>query len=203
MTLLIIQFIMIDLDKIFHHVAELTGDVWVADYTEETKNEDKESRQGVVISSQPITNIASFHLVNPDGMSYYAVNFEENKDFFPQGRKDCECMFRCKEVVEGGWLLLLELKYCLDKEPNRTQNAYKAYEQLLDTWSLLDEKGMLNRKQCRSFLNISMPSHKKPPFDAFIATPADRIKLKKEKNVILMGVNEVLIVNKGILKAIF
>ena len=54
MTLLIILFIMIDLDKIFHHVAELTGDVWVADYTEETKNEDKESRQGVVISSQPI-----------------------------------------------------------------------------------------------------------------------------------------------------
>lgn len=194
---------MIELDQIFHHVEELNSDAWVADYTDETKGAVKENRQGVVISSEPITNIASFHLVNPNGMSYYAVNFEDNKDFSPQGRKDCECMFRCKEVVERGWLLLLELKYCLDKESNRTQNASKAYEQLLNTWSLLNEKGILNRKQCRSFLNISMPAHKKLPFYAFIATPADRIKLKKEKNVNLMGVNEVLIVNKGILKAIF
>ena len=194
---------MIDLDKIFHHVTELTGDVWVADYTEETKNEDKESRQGVVISSQPITNIASFHLVNPDGMPYYAVNFEENKDFFPQGRKDCECMFRCKEVVEGGWLLLLELKYCLDKEPNRTQNANKAYEQLIDTFDLLMSKKVFNPKTCHCFLNISMPNNKlKVPFTSFLFTPEMKAQLRRTKKFVLLGVNEMLIVNKGILKPI-
>lgn len=192
---------MIELEKMFHHVEEYDGDVWVADYTEATRRMGKDCQKGVVISSNPIHDISSFHLVNKDGIWYYAVNFEDNKDFFPNGRKDCECMFRCKEVVEGGWLLLCELKYCLDKEPNNSQNAAKAYLQLLDTWSLLEERGVLNKKQCRSFLNISMPSHRKPPFDSFVVTPADRIQLKREKNIILMGVNEILIVNKGILRA--
>ena len=195
-------FTMIELGKLFRHVVEYDGDVWVADYTEATQRMERESQKGVVISRNPIDDMSSFHLVNKDGILYYAVNFEDNKDFFPKGRKDCECMFRCKEVVEGGWLLLCELKYGLDKEPNNFQNASKAYLQLLDTWELLEERGVLNKRQCRSFLNISMPSHNKPPFDSFVVTPADRMQLKREKNVVLMGVNEVLIVNKGILRAL-
>ena len=77
----------------------------------------------------------------------------------------------------------------------------KAYQQLLDSWLLLEERGLIHPKQCRSFLNIPMPSHSVPPFDSFVVSQDKRLKLKKERNVIVMGVNEVIVVNKGILRA--
>lgn len=201
MTLPIIPFIMIDLEQVFHGVEVFEGDAWAADYTETTKHLPKESQKGVVISALPISDISAFHLSNRNGIAYYVVNFENNKSFFPQGRSDCECMFRCKNVVEGGWLLLCELKYGLDKEPNNSQNALKAYQQLLDSWKLLEERGVINSRQCRSFLNISMPSHKAPPFDSFVVSQDERLRLKRKHNIIVLGVNEVVVVNKGILRA--
>lgn len=193
---------MIELREIFHDVVVMDGDAWVADYTESTQRLDKEKRKGVVISDVPLDDISAFHLANHDRIPYYAINFEENKFFFPKGIKDCECMFRCKEVKEGGWLLLCELKYGKDKEPNNSDNAAKAYHQLLDTWKLLRDEKIINPKQCRAFLNISMPAHLCPPFDAFVVTPMEEIRLKRKFNVVIMGVNEMLIVNKGILKAV-
>ena len=193
---------MIELSEKFHGVVVMDGDAWVADYTESTQKLDKADRKGVVIADVPFDDIAAFHLVNHDRIPYYAINFEKNKSFFPKNRKDCECMFRCKDVIEGGWLLLCELKYGKDKEPNNSDNAQKAYHQLMDTWNLLKEKNVINPKQCRAFLNISMPTHLCPPFESFAVTQMEIIRLKKKFNVVIMGVNEMLIVNKGILKSV-
>lgn len=76
-------------------------------------------------------DIKSFHLQNTNGIEVLAVNFEQNKGFFPDGVCDCECFFRPKDVGKG-WVLLCELKYC--KEENIAVNPRSAYEQLMDTF---------------------------------------------------------------------
>lgn len=183
MNLQTILCIMVELKEIFRRVEEFDGDVWVADYTEDTKRKPKEYRKGVVISRQPFSDgMESFHLLNKNAQTYYGVNFEENKNFFPKGRKDCECMFKCKDDGGAGWLLLCELKYGLDKELNNRKNARKASLQLEDTFELLKEKHIVNPQKCQCFLNISMPRHKaKLPFTAFVFSPEDIIQLNREK----------------------
>ena len=113
-------------DRAFRGVRSFAGDVWVADYTEQTRYKPEEDRKGVVISEADPGDIGTFHLQNDCGVAFWGVNFEENKDFFPEGVQDCECMFKAKNVTKGGWLLLCELKYNLDKDPNNEQNAEKA-----------------------------------------------------------------------------
>ena len=54
MILPIMPFTMIELGKLFRHVVEYDGDVWVADYTEATQRMERESQKGVVISRNPI-----------------------------------------------------------------------------------------------------------------------------------------------------
>ena len=191
---------MTNIEKSFHGVQTIAGDVWVADYTEATKALAPEMRKGVVIQDCNFDDIASFHLQNAAGIGLLAVNFEKNKGFFPEGVKDCECMIRPKDVGKG-WLLLCELKYC--KLENICQNANTAYRQLLDTWKLLDGKRFYDRKHCKVFLNISVPEHEyciAPPFMGFIGNQDDQLTFLKKHKIHLWGVNNILSVNSGILQ---
>lgn len=183
---------MTDLTKVFANVQEFEGDVYVADYTNQTH-----SARGVVILGEPFDDIASFHLHNSDGFPLLAVNFEENKGFFPEGVSDCECMLRVKNV-EKGWWLLCELKYCLDK--NIETNADTAYAQLVETWQLLVDRKVLNKRRGKTYLNISIPDHSyRTPFVSFTATQDDQIRWRKKNRIHLLGHNEVLVINAGIL----
>ena len=190
-------------DRVFRGVRSFSGDVWVADYTEQSRNLPKEDRKGVVISEAELNNIGTFHLQNNHNVPFWGVNFEENKDFFPDGVQDCECLFKAKNVSKGGWLLLCELKYNLDKEPNNEQNAEKAYSQLKDTWSRLKEQHLFNSSKCKTYLNIAMPSHaaQRAPFSAFLVPQDEQLKWIKKHKIHLMGYNKMLIVNEGILLA--
>ena len=190
-------------DRAFRGVRSFAGDVWVADYTEQTRYKPEEDRKAVVISEADLGDIGTFHLQNDYGVAFWGVNFEENKDFFPEGVQDCECMFKAKNVTKGGWLLLCELKYNLDKDPNNEQNAEKAYSQLKDTWNLLKERHLFNSRKCHTYLNIAMPSHEagKAPFSAFLVPQDEQLKWIKKNKIHLMGYNEILIVNEGILLA--
>lgn len=175
----------------------------MADYTEQSRYLPKENRKGVVISEAEPDDIGAFHLQNNHSVPFWGVNFEENKDFFPDGVKDCECLFKAKNVTKGGWLLLCELKYNLDKEPNNAQNAEKAYSQLKDSWNLLKEQHLFNTRKCRTYLNIAMPSHEaqRAPFSAFLLPQDEQLEWIKNNKIHLMGYNELLIVNEGILLA--
>lgn len=193
---------MTNIEKFFNGVQCIGGDVWVADYTESTKNQPAPLRKGVTIQNHSFDDIASFHLHNKNHIDILAVNFECNKGFFPAGVQDCECMLRPKDVGKG-WMLLCELKYC--KEDNIGTNADKAYHQLLDTWKLLDGKRFYDRKHCHIYLNISIPEHQyslEPPFSGFIANQDDQLRFLKKHRIHLLGVNDILAVTSGILQKV-
>lgn len=154
-----------NLEEIFTDMSCYDSDVWVADYTEPSvrkgwrmKAEDREALpKGVHIRTEAFTDVAAFHLENGKHVEFWGVNFENHKSFFPSGMRDCECMFRTKDVATG-WLLLCELKYSLDKEKNNYDAAEKAYEQLKNTWAVLKERVRLDR-HCKVFFNLSFPEH--------------------------------------------
>lgn len=179
-----------------------SGDVWVADYSEQTRYKPRVEKKGVVIQEQPFPDIQAFHFKNETlGLSYYGLNIEEVKDHFPRGVQDCECFFRVKNVLKG-WVLLCELKYGKDVRINNEENATKAYNQLLDTYEELLKHRLFNKKHCRAYLNISLPkSQENPPFTSFIVSQDDRLKGLRRggAKVSVLGYNELIAVNSGML----
>ncbi len=139
---------MINVKEIFNNAQMYNTDTYVADYTEMTS-----SKKGVEILVYDPTEIDTFHLENPHKLSYWGVNFEEHKGYFTKGRQDCECMFISDHSKP--WLLLLEMKYCMEK--NIPTNAIKALAQLNDTFQLLKEKGFVDEKVAHIFFNIGVP----------------------------------------------
>ncbi len=189
---------MTKIEKTFTDVTTYSGDIWVADYTEKSNRLPKGLRKGVVIQASPFSDISSFFLQNKGRIDIQTINFERNQGFFPNGIKNCECLFRPKSVGKG-WLLLCELKYC--KLSNISANADKAYDQLIDTWNLLEERKLFNSKRCKVFLNISIPEHSDfpAPFCSFLTSQDERLSFLKEHRLHLLGVNSILAVNSGIL----
>lgn len=186
------------IETAFNGVSVHGGDVWVADYTELSKDHPEHLHKGVCIQDVPFDDISSFHLSNPNGVVFYAVNFEHNKGFFPEAVNDCECMFRVKSVNKG-WVLLCELKYC--KEKNLTDNVDKAYSQLKSTWQLIVDKGIVDARRVKTYFNISVPEHaNRAPFDAFMNSQDEKLEWLKKYKIHLLGYNDVVVVNKGILR---
>lgn len=178
---------------------EYRSDIWVADYTEQTKKELECNRKGVCISEAVFSDIDSFHLQNPKSVATYGVNFEELPSYFPEGVKNCECLFKAKEVTDGGFVLLCELKYC--KLKNVEPNVDKAYKQLQSTWVYLKSREVFNTKHCRCFFNISIPPHSElSPFQSFLLNQNDILIWKKTEGVNLLGANSLLILDKGIIR---
>lgn len=195
---------MTKIETFFKDVQTFGSDVWVADYTNKTNHLPKGQRRGVEIQGSEFLDIKSFHLQNESNLEILAVNFEHNKGFFPDGVRDCECFFRPKNVGKG-WVLLCELKYCQDSPNNILSNANSAYDQLMDTWQLLDGKGFYDRKHCKIFFNISIPEHEYnlcPPFEGFIGNQDERIDFRRKHRIHLFGVNNILAINSGILQAV-
>ena len=173
-------------------------DCYVADYTEQTK-----SQKGVEISVSKFEDIASFHLKNPNLIEFWGINFEECDSFFKDSEtgvkiSQCECMFASKNAKKKGWICLVELKYC--KEKNIGNNSEKAYDQLFTTLDFLKEKGVLCPKTHRIYLNYSVPDYSnKEPFAAFRYTPEELMNYKKQ-GIQILGYNNVLIFNEGFIK---
>ena len=183
---------MIDIRKLFLKVQEYDTDVYLADYTKQT-----ESTIGVTISDAPFTDINYFHLHNAIGLPLWVINFEENTTFIPKGISNCECLFRVRNV-EKGWWLLCELKYCLEKNIDTQSDI--AYHQLQETWQLLVERRVINQRHSKVYWNISIPDHSnRAPFISFYSTQNEQIRWRKQHHVYLLGHNDVLVINEGIL----
>ena len=122
-------------------------------------------------------------------VEFWGVNFERNPAVVG-GVKQCEGMFT---PVNGDrpFVLLLEMKYCLPK--NKDENSLDAFLQLKKTLIHLESKGIVNRKQHRIYLNISIPWSNEEPFESFRNTQNDVIKALESDNISIMGYNSLLI----------
>jgi len=175
-------------EKYFAKSRRFAGDCYVADYTNMTG-----SKPGVVLSEQPLDDIAFFHLKKSTSanIEYIGVNFEEHPAFI-KGIENCECMFMAVSNVKKPWLLMLELKYCSDD--NIEDYAFKAYSQMKTTLDKIDNLYLIDSKKFNRYFVYSVPEHgDKSPFGAFTRTQNDTLRELEDKDLHLLGNNKMLI----------
>lgn len=179
--------------EVFANYQNMIGDAYVMDYTQATASQRK-----VCITQNAPEDIAYFHLINPRKVDYWAINFEENAAVL-KGSDQCECMFASSKATSKGWVCLVELKYCLEK--NIKGNSEHAFRQLHDTLKKLVELQIIDHHSHRIYLNISIPEHSyRAPFTAFQNTQDELLEILEEHKVKLLGYNEALILNEGYIK---
>ena len=169
---------------------------FAVDYTNQT-----DSCRGVEISNTPPTDINYFYLENRGKIEFWGVNFEKCSSLFEKKEENCECMFVAKQAKNLKMACLIELKYCLDKERNLIENTAKAKSQLINSLRILLENGILNTRDYKIYLNISIPDSAKIPFTSFLVTTPDSISRAKDDGYTLWGYNKLRILNASFLVA--
>ena len=142
-----------------HHViTDHDSGIYIADYTEQTKNDPV--KRGVEITSIKPANINSFLVENSKSIPFSSIKFD-NKSFVDdttgETLSQCECVgFSSAEYSKGPWVLFLELKYCNPHSIYQKENMDHAKEQLTDTYKYYKQKGIINNKQ-QCYLVVSFP----------------------------------------------
>ncbi len=179
----------------FKRARLLSGDCYVADYTEYTA-----SQCGVVISDVPFGNIESFHLQRGrHHVDYIAVNLEEYPAFIRR-IENCECFFVSTGPCERPWLLFLELKYC--KARNIGSHATKAVHQMASVLRKLVDEEVIDPDRYRIYFDYSSPTNnRRQPFTHFMQTPADVLELVERYNAYYLGFNHLIIAGPQFIRA--
>ena len=177
------------MDKLFDRSQVLDCDCYIADYSEATNNEKK-----VVISPEPFTDIAYFHLHKKNKnnrIPYLAVNLEE----YPAFRKNienCECVFKAMSHIERSWLMFLELKYC--KSDRIESYSFKAFSQMNEILTKLETQGVVDRSKNNVYFVYSVPDYpEKVPFGAWTISQNSILKGFEESGIHLIGECKMLI----------
>lgn len=181
----------------FKHISIHCSDVYIVDYTHQTKN--LRIKRGVELHERKPVDIEGLFVENLQQIRFRFVNFEKNL-LFLDGLliEQCECMCISEgNLEENKWLMLAELKYC--EEKNAKPNLSKAYKQLMSTFNYLKSKQFIDKSH-KTYLIISLPRQSNAPFENFIFTPSQLAEMRKRDNIILRGVNKVSIVNSNKLK---
>ncbi len=176
------------MERYFNKSVVLTGDCYVADYTNLSNSE-----KGVTLSVVPFTDINYFHLkkANKNNIRYLAVSFEDYPSFI-KGIENCECVFNAISDSNKSWILFLELKYC--KEYNVENYVYKAYAQMKETFERLKEMQLIDPlKKIVYFVYASPGNDNRQPFGASTVAQNDVLSAYKESGINLLGVNQMLI----------
>ena len=170
-----------------------SNDLYVVDYTEQTKN--LSIKKTVKIQINKPDDIESFLIKNPLPEEIGTIVFDNNsfvdENNLPKTQCECVC-FLNKNAESKPWLLFLELKYCLKK--NAVKKLNEAKKQVFATMGYFKSKGIIAKKQF-CYLIVSLPKQNNSPFENFIMLPAEVARLKKEESIIFRGVNEVTIAN--------
>ena len=186
------------MNKHFPNILSHSSHIYIADYTNQ-----EQSAKGVEISDTPFTDIQFCTVNNPKDIECWSVNFEKNQGVFrctdtEKQAKQCECMVAAKNAQKKGWVCLMELKYCLEK--NIENNSEEAFKQLTNSFKLLKDKRIIDLKKHRVYFNISIPDHSnKQPFNSFSFSQDKIIELKKIESVQFLGFNEIKVLNEGYL----
>lgn len=167
---------------------------FAVDYTKKT-----DSRRGVEILNTPPEDINYFQLENRGKIDFWAVNFEKCSSLFEKKEENCECMFVAKQAKNLKMACLIELKYCLDKERNLIENTTKAKSQLTNSLRILLNNEILNTRDYKIYLNISIPDSVNIPFTSFLMTTPDSICSAKDEGYSLWGYNRLRILNASFL----
>lgn len=198
---------MTDMEQFFSKTRQHTGDVYVADYTQYSKDHPT-CMKGVEISDEKPDDIESLAFLNPNNVPVVSVNFEENEQFFRTGdnkqiHSSCECMLVSAQCsARKRWLALVELKYCKSADRNIASNFEDAISQLETTFIYLkDTKNVFSQDEYRYFWVVSMPEHsEKAPFSAFAWSQDDALRYQDLYKVTIYSDNQVEIWTGSVLK---
>lgn len=177
-----------------HNISNYTGDIYVADYTEQTQH-----KRGVEIFDTKPSDIDSFFINNPKSIEIGAVIFDNNSFTYSNGyaKSQCEACLFSNQSNDEGWILFTELKYSIESKNNRN-NFKKAIRQLYKTRYYYLEKGIFDKKKNRCYLVVSLPKQGEP-FSNFVLTPERISDLKIKHNIILKATNSVKILDNKML----
>ncbi|CEN50427.1 hypothetical protein [Capnocytophaga canis] len=172
-----------------HTITQHSGDVYVADYTEQTKS--NATKRGTEIFDNPPTDIEYFSVYNPNGVKMGNVVFDNQSFRYPNGnsKSQCEsCLFPFNSNQDS-WVLFAELKYA--NTPKRNKKHFeKAIKQLYKTRYHYLERGIFDKKN-NCYLLISMPRQQEPFPNFNNLTPARIADLKKKHKITLRATNSV------------
>ena len=176
----------VPINKISAQVPILSGDLYVADYTNQTNSVRK-----LEILSTPPTDIAYFYLHNRQCIQIYCVNFEKYPAYTKVSQM-CECMFTPVSANNKPWVLLMEMKYC--EYGNVDANAMSAFLKLKHSYAYLHStKKLIDPEKQKIYLAISIPNHSiLEPFNSFRTTQTDSLDYYNNLGIIVFARNNVL-----------
>ena len=179
-----------------HHLNSCTttsSSLYVADYTEETKN-DPIKRGTELFEVSPPSDIDYFTVNNPCNLEMDGIPFDNNSFIYPNGNtaSQCECVIYPHSSNDKSWILFLELKYSC-KPKNNKKNLNKAQKQLFKTQSYYKSKGVFDKNNT-CYLLASLPMQR-PPFAHISLTQYYLLEMKKKHNIIIRFQNSVEIID--------
>lgn len=156
------------------NLENIVGDLLVVDFTEYHQKHPNETipSEGVMFIEQPDNRLGAFCILNPQHLPFETINIEENPTIVTDDNgklvKQCECICRAKRENGRRWVLLLELKYCSEKNiPANMQNAFDKLDKCFDF--LKNTKHYFDNQRYRIYLCASHPEHETvKPFGEFI-----------------------------------
>ena len=171
-------------------------DLLVVDYTKYHQDHPEEElpSEGVHFLNVPDIRLGSFCVRNPKPITIEAINLEKTHSLTKKEDgstvKQCECI--CKAHREDGekrWVLLLELKYCSEKNiPDNMLNAMGKFEKYVD---FLMGKHYFDDAPYNIYVCASHPEHEvTESFGSFLINQ-DRILTLSKKGVRLLYTNAV------------
>ena len=170
-----------------------SSSLYVADYTEETKN-DPIKRGTELFEVSPPSDIDYFTVNNPCNLEMDGIPFDNNSFIYPNGNtaSQCECVIYPHSSNDKSWILFLELKYSC-KPKNNKNNLNKAQKQLFKTQYYYKSKGVFDKNNT-CYLLASLPMQR-PPFAHISLTQYYLLEMKKKHNIIIRFQNSVEIID--------
>ena len=170
-----------------------SSSLYVADYTEKTKN-DPIKRGTELFEVSPPSDIDFFTVNNQNNLMIEGIPFDNNSFTYPNGNiaSQCECVIYPHCSNNESWILFLELKYSC-KPKNNKNNLNKARKQLFKTQYYYKSKGVFNKDNI-CYLLASLPMQC-PPFANSSFPPGYLSAMKKKHNVVIRFQNSVEIID--------
>lgn len=183
-----------EIKKVFprHKISTYSQDIYIADYTDQTK--DEEIKRSVEVNTELPADIEFFCLHNPLPIEINVVSLDRKSfvDEDGESQTQCECVTFPSDATDSSWVLFLELKYCKEEKKRKQRNLPKAIDQLLATHSYYKNKEIITIKNA-SFLIAAFPTLTSVPFRNSTLTASYLQNLKKKENIILRVANEAII----------
>lgn len=182
----------------YNTIQNFANDIFVADYTEQTKFLPiKKSVE--FFSANPPIDIDYFSIKNAPKMIVGGIKFNNSSFVYCNGKakSQCEAVFFPSLSTLHSWILFCELKYS-SKPLNNTNNLKKAIKQLFKTHYYYTQDAIITKTNpCYLIASLPMQSE---PFANFSISPSFLIKLKSTRNIVLRMKNIVEIKNEKILQ---